>query len=300
MEQHIYPLKIHGLSGRVLKLKPINKNATKKILFIYGVHTSIERCTGFAQDLNSYGSVVMPDLPGLGGMDSFYQINQKPSLDNYADYIANFIKSNYKKDEKIIIFGMSLGFLLATRTLQKYPELSNNVNFVIGLNGLLCANNLKFNKLQTKLLIGLSSVVEKKYISKIYDRIFLNKVSLRLISLVFSQKKLKGKTPAQKSEIYEFEARLWRTNDTRTYMALNKMFCQVNLGQTIINTSVYHIFTHNDQWIDHNSTQKNIKSIYKNSQFFEIDSEVHAPSINATKEDVTHFIPSSLRKILDN
>ena len=36
-------------------------------------------------------------LPGLGGMDSFYSIGLKPSLDNMADYVASFIKLSYKR-----------------------------------------------------------------------------------------------------------------------------------------------------------------------------------------------------------
>src|SRR5205085_11669969 len=90
---YIVPLNINGLEGRVMHLPaPKTKKAgQREILFVYGLHSSLERWWGLTQVLNRYGAVTMPDLPGFGGMDSFYTIGKKPTLDNMADYLAAFV-----------------------------------------------------------------------------------------------------------------------------------------------------------------------------------------------------------------
>ena len=82
----IKPIHINGLNGRMLRVRP-NTHKNVEILLLYGHHASIERMLGVAEVLARYGGVTMPDYPGFGGMDSFYKIKQKPTLDNYADYM---------------------------------------------------------------------------------------------------------------------------------------------------------------------------------------------------------------------
>jgi pimeloyl-ACP methyl ester carboxylesterase len=96
-KNYIAPIDINNLKGRCLNLP--NKSSSRKILFIYGHHSSLERWWGLMQALNEYGDVTMPDLPGFGGMDSFYKIGKKPTLDNMADYLKKFIKQHYKEEK---------------------------------------------------------------------------------------------------------------------------------------------------------------------------------------------------------
>src|ERR1039458_3592274 len=76
---YIVPLNINGMDGRMLRL-PAPKGKPAELLFVYGHHSSLERWWGLAQVMNRYGAVTMPDLPGFGGMDSFYKIGKKPSI----------------------------------------------------------------------------------------------------------------------------------------------------------------------------------------------------------------------------
>jgi pimeloyl-ACP methyl ester carboxylesterase len=108
IKKHIAPLHVNGLNGRLLRL-PAPKNKNREILLLYGHHSSLERMSGFAEVMNRYGAVTMPDLPGFGGMDSFYKIGEKPTLDNYADYLASIIKLRYKR-RRVTIVGMSFAF----------------------------------------------------------------------------------------------------------------------------------------------------------------------------------------------
>src|ERR1700734_583988 len=96
MEDYIVPLNMNGLQGRMLRLPaPLNKK--REILFVYDRHSSLERWWPLARELNRYGGVTMPDLPGFGGMHSLYRIGEKPSLDALADYLAAFMKLRYKR-----------------------------------------------------------------------------------------------------------------------------------------------------------------------------------------------------------
>src|SRR3990167_2869837 len=119
-EEFIVPLNINGMKGRMLHL-PTPKNKKREILLVYGHHASLERMYSFARVMNRYGSVTMPDLPGFGGMDSFYKIGRKPTLDNMADYLASLIRLRYK-NRRLSIAGFSFGFLVVTRMLQRYPD----------------------------------------------------------------------------------------------------------------------------------------------------------------------------------
>jgi pimeloyl-ACP methyl ester carboxylesterase len=120
--EYILPLYMNGLSGRMLRMPP-PKDKSREILFIYGHHTSLERVFGVAELLNKYGSITIPDLPGFGGMQPFYKIGEKPTLDNMADYLASFVKLRYR-NKRFTIAGHSLGFMIVTRMLKKYPEIT--------------------------------------------------------------------------------------------------------------------------------------------------------------------------------
>ena len=79
-DEFIVPLNVNGMRGRMLHLPAPNKNKTKEILLVYGHHASLERMYSFAQVINKYGIVTMPDLPGFGGMDSFYKIGKRQNI----------------------------------------------------------------------------------------------------------------------------------------------------------------------------------------------------------------------------
>ncbi len=143
-QDHIQPLNMNGLTGRMLYM-PAPKNKKRHILLIYGHHSSLERMYGVAEDLNQYGSITMPDLPGFGGMDAFYKAGLKPTLDNFADYLAAFIKLRFK-DKKITIAGMSFGFVIATRMLQKYPKLTTKVDLMISVVGFCHHDDIIFTR----------------------------------------------------------------------------------------------------------------------------------------------------------
>src|SRR5690606_17925654 len=111
----------------------------------YGRHSSIERVYGLAQALNNYGAVTVPDLPGFGGMDSFYKINEKPDIDTMADYLASVIKLRYAR-RRVILAGVSYGFAVITRMLQRYPDIAKKSDMLVGWAGFAHHEDFRFSK----------------------------------------------------------------------------------------------------------------------------------------------------------
>lgn len=142
---YISPININGLEGRLLKLKAANKHNKKEILVIYDYKSNLERWWGLDSALRHYANVTAVDLPGLGGMDSFYKIGLKPSIDNFADYLETYIKLRYKKS-KFSIFAIGFGSVVVTRMLQRNPALALKVHLVVGVNAYAHHSDLKLGK----------------------------------------------------------------------------------------------------------------------------------------------------------
>ena len=96
-KKYIMPLHMNGLRGRMLRAPSYKGKSKTEILVIYGQKQNIEKWFPLAIELMQYGSVTIPDLPGMGGMESFYKLGIKPTIDDYADYIAAFIKLRYRR-----------------------------------------------------------------------------------------------------------------------------------------------------------------------------------------------------------
>jgi pimeloyl-ACP methyl ester carboxylesterase len=122
---------------------PSTARKKREILVVYGHHASLERWWSLVENLTPFGNVTMPDMPGFGGMESFYKIKTKPTLDAYADYLAAFIKLRYK-NKRLTIFAISYGFLVVTRMLQCYPELAKKIDLLISVVGFMHKDDLTF------------------------------------------------------------------------------------------------------------------------------------------------------------
>jgi len=174
---YIRPLNMNGLQGRMLHI-PAKKSGGHEILVVYGHHASLERWWGLVQNFNAFGSVTVPDLPGFGGMDSFYKIGQKPTIDNFADYLASFMKLRYKR-RKVVIVGISFGFVVATRMLQRYPDLAKRVELIVSGAGFVRYDDFTFSRARMFMYRLISFVVGQPVVSTFFRYVFLNPWVLR-------------------------------------------------------------------------------------------------------------------------
>jgi pimeloyl-ACP methyl ester carboxylesterase len=302
MQMHMQPVNINGLRGRMLKIpatKP--KKQDREILMIYGHHASLERVYGLAEDIAQYGNVTVPDLPGFGGMDSFYTIGYKPTLDNLADYLATFVKLRYR-GKKLTIMGMSLGFVIATRMLQRYPELVKKVELLISLVGFARHDDFVMSGPKKRSFKLLTNIFKRRLAAAGFYNIALHPTAIRLFygRTSNAKTKLQHLEKKEQRQMMEFEVILWRDNDVRTYMETSLIMLTLDNCQIQIKLPVHHISVDDDQFFDNNTVEQHMRIIYTDFTNHTAILPNHAPSIIADKSASEPFVSKSIRKLLSS
>lgn len=298
---YIVPLNINGLEGRMLHMPaPKGKSTDTEILFVYGHHSSLERWWGLAQVMNRYGSVTMPDLPGFGGMDSFYKIGKKPTIDNMADYLAAFIKLRYKR-KKIVIAGMSFGFIVATRMLQRYPELTKKVSLLVSIVGFAHSDDFTFSKPRYYSYYYLSMVLSYRLPAIFFRRVILHPIILRNFYARTHNAKHKFAQAADAEDfkyLMDVEVGLWHDNDVRTWGFTTTEFLKFDNCKVRVNLPIWHVSAKADHFFDNNLVEQHMRVIFSDFTSSEVQMTTHAPSVIATEKDAAPFIPTKLRRVL--
>lgn len=298
MNKYIEPLNMNGLRGRMLRMAS-NKSKKQEILLMYGHHSSLERMFSFAEVLSNYGSVTMPDLPGFGGMDAFYKTGQVPTLDAYADYVAAFMKLRYKR-KKVIVVGFSYSVPIIIRTLQKYPELAKNIQYVVSIVGFSHREDFHYPKNYIRGLKVMTAVGSRRVPAFIMRHTAFTSPVIRSMYWLVADKhaKMKDGNRKERKERIDFEIELWRKNDLRTWMkTLGDMF-DIDLCSQQVKAKAYHVFPEHDVYFDKNVVEQHMKIIFEDVEVFTSPMPNHAPSIIASEEEAERFMPGGLLKLL--
>lgn len=296
----VKPLIINGLKGRVLSVPTTKKTSKREILLIYGHHASIERMLGIAENMAEYGNVTMPDLPGFGGMDSFYKIGEKPNLDKLADYLATFIKLKYKK-RHLTIGAMSFGFEITTRMLQKYPELCKQVDLLVSLVGFSKYSDFKF-KSRNLLTFKIVSRCFSFYLPSLFLKYIVLRgpiIRLSYYSVADKHVKMKDASKEERNERIKFEIVLWQCNDIRTYMYTGHTMLTSDLTRYSVDVPVAHVSVNGDQYFNNAQVAKNLKKIYKKVDVYKAKMPNHAPTVISEATEAAEFMPMPLRRLLE-
>ena len=295
---YIQPLNMNGLNGRMLHM-PAHKKINREILLIYGHHAMLERWWGLAQNLNEYGSVTMPDLPGFGGMDSFHKIGQKPTIDNFADYLAAFIKLRYKR-RRVTIVGISFGFVVATRMLQRYPELTSKIDLLVSEVGFMHRDDFLFKPRNRKVFRVLTRFFSYPPIALIIRYGWLNRFMIRVVYLKLpnGKKRYLDMDPADFETMMEFETDLWQRNDVRTHWATTSEFLNLDNCKEPIKLDVWHVASSNDHYFNNNFVEQHMRVVFQHYEKGVMKSTAHTPNILANKKEMSVMIPTGLRRLL--
>lgn len=294
----ILPLYINGLEGRMLRLPP-PKGRKREILFVYGSHSSLERWWGLATEFNKLGGVTMPDLPGLGGMTSLYKIGKEPTIDNLAEYLASFIKLKYR-GKKVTIIGMSLGFVVVTRMLQRYPSLIKNVDMLISIVGFSHKDDFRIPKRSIRLYRVASTFLSRKWPARAFRYTALQPVVLRTVyhRTQNAKEKFAGMAGDEFKRTMDMEIRLWHDNDIRTQFKTYLEMFKLDNTKTTIGLPVYHVAVKNDRYFDNNKVEQHMRRIYKDFLLYYTKGDNHAPTVIATGKVAASFMPPALRRII--
>lgn len=296
---YIAPLNINGLEGRMLRLPP-PKGKSAELLFVYGHHSTLERWWGLAQVLNRYGAVTLPDLPGFGGMDSFYKIRKKPTIDNLADYLAAFIKLRFRR-KKVAIAGMSFGFVVVTRMLQRYPELSKKVTLLVSIVGFAHKDDFTFSKPRYYFYLGATKVLSHRLPATVFRYTALNTTLLRTFyghTHNAKHKFAEAKTKEDYQNLMNMEVRLWHDNDVRTWAFTSTQFLTFDNCQVQIQLPVWHVSVEADNYFNNHVVEQHMCVIFSEFHNVPVSVKSHAPSVVADAKAASALLPANLRRVL--
>jgi pimeloyl-ACP methyl ester carboxylesterase len=296
---YIQPLYINGLQGRMLHM-PAPKRNQREILFVYGHHSSLERWWGVVQELNHYGAVTVPDLPGFGGMESFYKIGRQPTIDNLAEYLAAFVKLRYKR-KKVTIAGLSFGFVVVTRMLQRYPDLTKKVNLLVSVVGFTHRDDFTFSRSRYMCYRGFARMFSSLPLSMFFKNVCLHPLVLRAAYARThnAKEKFSGLDRDSHQAMMDFEVHLWHCNDVRTYMRTTIEFLSLNNCDRRIELPVWHVSVKNDRYFDHDLVEQHMKVIFSDFHMVKSRMKGHAPSVIADSKTAAALIPAKIRRLLE-
>lgn len=273
----------------------------REMLVIYGHHALLERWWGLVQNFTTYGGVTMPDLPGFGGMDSFYKIGKKPTIDNMADYLASFVKLRYKR-RRVTIVGISFGFVVATRMLQRYPDLAKKVDLLVSAAGFAHSDDFKFTKRRMFFYRTASKLFSYRVPAWVWRHTALSPFVLRKAYARTHNAKHKFAEAAALPEKFEammnVEIDLWRMNDARTHFATTNEFLHLDNCKKQILLPVWHVYTKNDQYFDVKVVEQHFRIVFSDYEAAPANLKNHVVSVLADKKETAPFIPQKLRRYL--
>lgn len=254
--------------------------------------------------LSRFGTVISPDLPGIGGMDSFYKVGRKFSIDNYAELLFEILKKEKidQKKQEVVLAGMSFGFIVSTRMLQLHPEAARWFSKVMCIGAFGRWSDFQRNLPRDRVLryakIGNSAVG-----SFIIKTLFMRDWPLKLYFwfLRFRKNVKYDKKGQAYRDLVEMELSLWKENDTRTRFAIYKLFCTFDLTKPKtekIKTHVYSLFIPADQWVNAKRVHKTLRKLYKSVDEIPLDSKVHAPSVISSESEIEDMFGDSIAKVL--
>jgi pimeloyl-ACP methyl ester carboxylesterase len=295
----IMPLNINGLEGRMLHMPAPSSAQSREILLIYGHHAMLERWWGLVENLNEFGAVTMPDLPGFGGMDSFAKAGRKPDIDAFADYLAAFIKLRYKR-KRITIVGISFGFVVATRMLQRYPELTKKVDLLVSMVGFMHRDDFVYRKPARNFYRRAARLFAARPFAFLIRYVALNHFVLTTLytKLPNSKRRMIEVTEAEFQSTMEFEVRIWKANDVRTHWLTTSEFLNLDNCTSQVNLPVYHVISSHDHYFNNEIVKQHMLVVFTGYKVYTARSKAHTPSILAGKKAMRVLVPPGLRRVL--
>jgi pimeloyl-ACP methyl ester carboxylesterase len=289
---------MNGLQGRVLRA-PSTRQRKREILMIYGHHAKLERWWGLVENLRTYGTVTMPDLPGFGGMQSFYDIGQKPTLDNYADYLAAFIRMRYKR-RRVSIVAVSFGFIVVTRMLQRYPDLAKKVDVLASLVGFMHRDEFRATWAYRNGFRLFARLLATRPVALVLRHVFLNGPTIRFIyaQLPAGKRRLSSMDALEARRMLDYDVTLWHANHVPTHWRTTYEFLGLDNCQQKIDLPIYHVGSRNDHYFDNARIEAHMRTVFSDVHVTLIDAKAHTPSLLAGKRESGSMLPAGLRRAL--
>jgi pimeloyl-ACP methyl ester carboxylesterase len=278
---------------------PAHNKKNREILLVYGHHAMLERWWGLVENLNDYGTVTMPDLPGFGGMDSFRSIHRKPDIDAFADYLAAFIKMRYKR-KRVTIVAISFGFVVVTRMLQKYPELVKKVDLLVSVVGFMHKDDFVYPPRTRRFYVRATRFFATRPTAFFIRYFALNRPVLNTLyaKLPNSKKRMIEVTEEEFASNMEFEVKIWQANDVHTHWLTTSEFLNLDNCQKQVDLPVHHVVSEQDHYFNNHTVEQHMLVVFNDYHKYTARSKAHTPSILADKKAMRVLLPPDLRRLL--
>lgn len=296
----ILPLDMSGLAGRMLSVSSSARKSAE-LLLVYDLHSSLEQWWGLARYLSNYGAVTMPDLPGVGGMQSMQRLGDKPSLDGMADYLAAFVKMHYKRRSKAVMVGVGFGFVVATRMLQRYPALRKHVQLLVSIDGVMNADDVGLSRRQRFIYHLLTRMCSYRLPAMIVRGALLNslvlgcmyRIGLVSITPKANSAKIRVGDRAALADIWQ-----WQNNDLTTYARMMRELLALDNCRVQVHLPICHVKTKASKCTDDHKMEQRLRVVFREVRMME--STVHGRMLRPVVDMATakQLIPTELQRIL--
>lgn len=293
--QFIAPLNMNGLQGRMLVAPPSGQRK-REILLVLGHHTQLEQWWGLVNVLQDYGKVTTPDMPGFGGMDSFYAIGKPPTLNNFADYLAAFIRLRYKR-RRLVIVGVSFGFVVATRMLQRYPDLAKKVDLLVSLGGLMHGDDFLLKPLRRRLVRGLVRIGGTRPVALLMKYLCFNDPVVRVLCprIAPARRMLATMSPLSTETIVGRESRAWQINDVSSHWRTLSQCLVLDNCKQKVEVPVWSVVPQDDRLLDSAIVEQHVLVVFSSNKTSVVSIK---SSDYSQKDNASILLPAGLKKVL--
>jgi pimeloyl-ACP methyl ester carboxylesterase len=233
-------------------------------------------------------------------MDSFYKIGKKPSIDNLADYLAAFIKLRYRR-KRVAIASMSFGFVIVTRMLQRYPELSKKVTLLVSIVGFAHKDDFTFSKPRYYFYLGSTHILSFRLPATIFRYTALNTTLLRTFygrTHNAKHKFAEAKNAEDYRRLMDMEVSLWHDNDVRTWAYTSTQFLTFDNCKVQVQLPLWHVSVEADNYFNNRVVEQHMRVIFSGFHDAKVNVKSHAPSVVADEKAAAVLLPPKLRRAL--
>ncbi len=181
----------------------------------------------------------MPELPGIGGMTSFYSIGEATTIENYASYLASLIEFRYHRKRHVIVVAVGEGAVFVTRMLQNHKQAAAKVDKLICIGGMLHSNDVPLLR-------------SNRILARLAYRALLLKPVTWLVSRLRFRWLIKATHGHKKRsrEVRELDAILWQKSDMRTYYTLRRQLLKIDVCDKALDRPLWFVWANLPSGLD--------------------------------------------------
>lgn len=291
---HPQALDMNGMAGRMVRLQPPT-GKTAEVLFVGDRHRTLEMWQELLIQLNRSAGVTAPELPGIGGMDSFLTIGKQPTVDTYADYLAAFMKLRFRR-KRVVIVGVGFGFIVATRMLQRYPALRPHVRHIIGLQAYAHYSDERKTANRGLRLLGFRLAASWP-VARMIQLLYLNRVVLPRL-LAYRQATIIQRAVALDDTFITAQASLWRTNDLQTNFHISADLLRLNNCTHRLDVPLLIVVNGQDAPLDTGRAEQHLRVAYTSVASITVHTPLLPTELTITKAAARGLLPAPVRHII--